>query len=407
MSMPSSRTLFLALCCAGILVLAAGAVAAGDIVTQDAEPDEAALPPEMISVDNSSNYLSATTENVTHERYEPVGIDVAVGIETDATRLQGTHERRSLERALSIATGDTVEREMVASLEREAERLETRQRTLIEEYNTGLIGASTVLSELVRVEVTAEQYRELIETVDQEGTTSEGLDTRYSNLQAEVPFFPSEMASHLEAEFTRGGMTPVYIQSGSESLVVATMDGGTVIREALLFDQHAPDEPEVFGTNDHSPVRDAADRVDALYPWVMANTSPQIVGFGNTSVYHFDTSHPHGEIQSYIDGATTNAFYETQQKNALAVSMAGIEQETEDGLRLSVEYNEPTGPMLVDVRQAGDSSATDIDLYVDGNHVGNVGEGGDIWTIQPTGSFEVTALAETGDSVSVTVSLFP
>ncbi len=398
MSTPSQRILFLV--CVLALALATGAVATADVVVSEDEDEQ--KPAGLIEVQNSSNYISATADNVTQETHTSVGIDVSGAVEADALALQGAHERIALEAALESPEDHTdLDREMLEVLEADTESLERQQQQLFADYSDGDVDTPTLVREVVRLEATAEQYRQVREKMLQEGVSS-GLSTRYSNLAGETPLIPSPMGSTLEAGLAGEGDVPLYVQGGSDSLVLASVTpDGSYLREAVLHSNRAPDEPPVFGAGDRSEADDAFDRAEVLYPWASAERfRPDLRGFGNNTVYRFSSEHSHGVIHSYLDGATTNPFYEIHEKNALAVPVADFSQRTDNNLRLTVESLAPTGPMLIDIRETG-AGGEDIKVYVGGSHVDTLEGSGDLWSVQPLGSFEVTAENEDGEDVSV------
>ena len=408
MSLPSGWFLVV-VCCIGGLTLAAGGVVASDaggvVVNDVSSPDaDEEKPLEIIDVTNSSNYLSPSPENVTQESYESVGIDVAGAVETDALRLQGENERRALEHGLSESDGEgSLERNTAQRLEVASATLEQERYQLFQDYSNGTVDTSTLFRELVRLDVTAEQYRQLADTAREEGDVSGALGVRYTNAEGTPALLPSRMKSYLESGLVSGDQSPVYVQGANESLVIATVSSDTYLREALLFDQYDPGAPEQFGTGERSEPADAFHRAELLYPWTIANTfEPDIRGFGNSSVYRLTAEHSHGSLLSYLDGATTNPFYEIHEKNSLLVPTESY-QEIGNGMRLDVDVTAPTGPMEIDVRQTLDGEAEEIHIYVDDNYLGTLDGSGELWTVQPRGVFEVTAETDDGDSVSVTI----
>lgn len=408
MSFPSRRALFLLLG-AVALVLAGAAVVAADGVESSTALQETTgnSSSVLIDVQNSTNYLSPDAENVTRREYEAATLDVAGAVQGDALRLKGEHRERVLEERLENASdGDAVEREAVPAFERSVRDLERQQRQLYRDYSQGRIDTTRLFRELVRLDVAGEQYRDLVQTVRENGSMSETVELRYSNLDGELALFPSPVVSHIESGLATGSRTPLYVQGGNESLVLATVGGDTYVREAVLFSERDRDAPERFGTGGGSEAEDAFDRTRELYPWTMDDSfGPELRGFGNTSVYRLRASHSHGELQTYIDGATTNPFYEIQEKNPFAVPVTDFTQTTSDGLRLDIQLTSPTGPMRIEVIETSNLDYENITVSVDGDTVANLSSGDDFYTVQPVGTFEVSAETDAGDEVSI--ALFP
>jgi len=399
----SSRTRVGVFVAVSVLFLVAGAVMAADTLAVSEHQS-----PEMIEVENSSNYLSPPAENVTRQQYETADLDVSGAIAADAARLQGDKERNRVEYELTRAAEPAeVAEELIAPIEHDVARLETKQRHLVQNHSAGDISDGTFVREVVRHEATAQQYRSIAEHVREEVALPDALGTRYGNLRGEIPLLPAPLSEQLDRA-TTGEVDPtqVYIQSSPNSFVLGTVVDETYVRQAVLFDQRDRAADDQFVLDSRAAPEAAFSRGASLYPWANNdNFGPNIQGFGTSSVYLFSSSHSHGELRSYLDGGTTNPFYEYQQKNALSVPVTQFTQDTNNGLRLTVESTAPTGPMRIQVLGTGDTELSDIDVSINGQTLVRIDDGEDFWTIQPVGTFEVTATTPEGESVTVTVTV--
>jgi hypothetical protein len=127
--------------------------------------------------------------------------------------------------------------------------------------------------------------------------------------------------------------------------------------------------------------------------------SPSLSGFGDSSVYLVEASHPQGDLRAYLDGATRDVFHETQANAPEAVPVALTRTASTDRLRLQVNATHATGPMWVTVTRPGGPNATAVDatVRVNGQRVGTTGADGRLLTLQPAGSFRVNATAGTAN----------
>lgn len=403
-----SRQLLLLLC-VGALALAGGAVVAADTDDRPTIPSETHSPTEassvMINADNSSNYVSPDTENVTRTEYQSASLDVAGAVEGETLRLQGAYQERVLDEHLKEGDVDAIAADTVGTIERDAAALERQQRQLFQSYSEGELAASTLFRELVVLGVASDQYSDLADATQDRVDTTGAVDERYQNLGGEPVLLPSPFVSHVESELSTGGESPVYVQGGNDSLVLATVEGSTYLRQAVLFGEWDPDGPDTLATDDRSGAEGAFERAGELYPWTLENAeSSESRGFGNTSVYRVQASHPQGQLQTYLDGATTNPFYEIQEKNPVVVPVTGFSQTFDDGLRLDVGVTSPTGPMEVEVRETTDVEYDNITVSIDGETVATLPEGGSFYTVQPRGAFEISAQTDTGREVSLFLS---
>jgi hypothetical protein len=406
MSFPSRRMLF-PLLCASALILAGGTAVATDTVDSPTLLLEADQPSDsvIIGVENSSNYLSPQADNVSKQEYKAASLDVAGAVQGDALRLQGEHRTRSLQDRFDTSGNvTTVATETVRMLEGDVRTLEQQKRQLYTQYSAGKIDTGTLFREVVRLGVTADQYRKMTSTVQNRISSSKPVITRYKKLRGELALLPSPIASHLEAGLTTGGQTPMYVQGGNQSLIMATVEGNTYLRQAVVLSERDRNAQRQFGEGGRSEADDAFARAESLYPWTVSDSSqPEIRGFGNSSVYRFRAGHSHGELQSYIDGGTTNPFFELHEKNPFSVPVTDFTQTTNEGLRLDIQLTNPTGPMRIEVIETGDLDANNITISIGDDQIANLSSGNDFYTIQPMGTFEVTAKTDTGEEVSILV----
>ncbi len=407
MSFPSRQILLLL--CVGVAILTAGSVVAAESPVDSSpmsgvnQPSE--LPNIIIDVENSSNYLSPEQQNVTQESHESISLDVASAVQSDSIRLQGEYRRLELEEKLEADDGETnTEVETARIIEQDVEELEQEKQQLLRSYSGGNVESQTLLREVVRLGVTADQYNTLIDTVRETGSPSQSVSLRYSNLEGESMLLPSPVMWHLESELATGSQTPTYVQAGNESLVLATVVGDTYIREAVMYSERQRGIPQQFGADNRSEADDAFARAEQLYPWTLSDAfQPELRGFGNSSVYRVQASHSHGEMETYLDGGTTNPFYEIHEKNPFSVPVTEFTQKSENGLRLDVQLTDPTGPMRIEVIETGDLEFDNITVSVDDKPVAELSSSDQFYTVQPRGTFEISAETDTGENVSILV----
>lgn len=398
-----SRTALVVLVVVAALVAVAGV---GSAVAEFSESDGVETSqPDLVPVTNSTNYLSPPTDNVTREEYKTARVDVAGAIASDATQLQGEQQIHRFNHSLSEDGSSVAARETVTAIETDLTTLNRDQERLFQQYSDGEMPTRTLIRELVRLESTANQYRLLVDHINEETSLTGPLRTRHANLNAGTSFLPAPLSETLSA--TVSGTTDpntVYVQSSNESLVLATIEGDRYVRQATALSQRNDTAEDQFVLDPDPEAQAAFNRAQVLYPWVAENVlEPDIQGFGNSSVYLFRADHPHGELRAYLDGGTTNVFQENQWKDPLAEPVDSIVESTDDNLRLVVHPTSPTGPMLVQLISVGDVAPSSVEIEINGQHVDRIDAGEQLWTVQPLDSFQVTATAPTGESVSVTV----
>jgi hypothetical protein len=387
-------------------LLAVGLLAAGAGAGAVAPPDRAALDPAegagaVVTLTDTPN--QATPGGVTRRTYAQADLDVASAVSVGAARIGGRHAELTLDERLERAGPGPgqlgVVTDTLTGIEDRLDRLDDRQRQLLTAYGEDEVSTRTFLRRLGMVRVAAAQERALLDHVSERtaGSTSLSLpvetQTRVARLRGTLVALPTPVVDQV-VDGTTGVDDPgtVYLQAASDGLVAATVDDGTYLRQATLRADRSPGEPNQF-----TSITRAYDRAGELYPWVFENAigSPSLSGFGDSSVYLVEASHPQGDLRAYLDGATRNVFHETQANAPEAMPVSLTRTASGDDLRLRVNATHPTGPMWVTVTRPGGANATAVDatVRIDGQRVGTTGSDGRLLTLQPAGSFRVNATA--------------
>lgn len=394
----------------------AGAVATDRVADEDADTstvDDGF--PVVTTVPNTTNYLS--TESTGRASYVRSDVDVAAAASMSAQRLRARHDRGVFDARFEAAAGSEAERvalvrETADSMESRLDRLDARHEAVLAAYSNGSISRETTLRRLARTSVAAGTVRGTLQHVsgrvdDAPGTSVPvPLETRLSDLQTVLVTLPDPVGDRVEAGLA-GERDPVVVYAGGagNGLVLATVDEGEFVRTATVRDDYAPDRPDQFEQGEERDVILALQRGGELYPWTYQNDigGPQIRGFGNTGVYLIRVDYGHGELRTYLSGGTTNAFHEIQTQDPGGVPMTDATSATTDSLNVTVETTTASGPMRVRLIQPSTNAPLDGTVFIDGQAVGETGDDGALWTVQPPGQFRVNATTG-ANSAEVTVS---
>jgi heat shock protein HtpX len=154
----------------------------------------------------------------------------------------------------------------------------------------------------------------------------------------------------------------------------------------------------------HSRRREYAadDRAAELYTWLYERQRPSFTYYGTSGIYELTASHPNGELTAYLDGGTTNVFYEEQTRNLEDVQTSDTATATNGTLRVTVQRSTETGPLLVTASDADTDATVDGTVTIDGQRVGETGSDGALWTVEPSGDYAVTV---TSDERETTVTV--
>lgn len=393
-----------------LAVVAAAVGTAGAVVTTagpaaDGPTESTAVDgelPVVTAVPNTSNYLSpAATDRTAFARTD---VDVAAAAGMSAQRLAAQHERGAFDIRYDAETSESARVSLVSeaadSVETRLDRLDSRHQALLAAYSNGSLSRETTLRRLAVLSVRAETLRNRLqhvsERVDDDSDTSlpVGLETRLGDLQTALVTLPNPVADLIEAGLA-GQRDPVVVYAGGSAngLVLATVDGGELVRVATDREAYAPGRADQFEQGAERDIISALQRGNELYPWAYGNNigGPQIRGFGNTGVYLIEVDYGSGTLQTYLSGGTTNAFHEIQRQNPEAIPLTGATSRAAESLNLTVETTTASGPMRVRLIQPSTGAPLDGTVRVDGQVVGVTGEDGTLWTVQPAGQFRVNA----------------
>lgn len=358
----------------------------------------------VVGVENTTNKLSLADPAA--DGHATAGVDVGTAVAADAHRLAGLHDRLTLDERIAQAeepvTRATI-REAVGNAEDRVAGLEAERGELLAAHGDGELSTAALASELVRLNAAADRERALLDRLAGYEADSEipfpSVEANLTALETTESLLGQPALEQLEA--AAAGTTDrlaAYVQTGPDGLVVATV-GDEYVRQAFLNSERNRTGANQF-TDSTSPGWSAAiERANEIYPWAFAN-EPSISGIRTGNVYRIDIGHPHGSLEAFFDGATTNVFHEHQFAAPEAVPVTAVETATADGVELRVAVTHATGPIRVSVTEGGQPVAG-ATVTIGGREVGQTDANGELRLVQPDGPFEVSATTVGGTTVSV------
>lgn len=418
--MRSLSTRFVAaLTVVALAALVVGLVGATDLPASDpqapaaADPDadtQQAITASVIQLPNTTSYLEIPDERLQTRTYGQADVDVpgALAVGSEQLRVQLTVESFQQEFNASTATENRTEavNDAVLKLEALAERAREDQRQALQSYNDGEIGTQEFVRALARADATARELLDATETVRSVGNTpldysiGGGFETRLTNMQPTL----SILRGQLRQVFTRaitGGQRlgdPIYVETGEDDIVLATIVGNTYLRESFS----GPSFDPVTRPTDRSQVR---NRILGLYPWGFRVenyvSSPAINTVGNTTVYVASVTHKQGRLDVRFDANTDQVFGEIQAKRLRDVPIYDRSSQTNGSVRLTVNESHETGPMEISVTDVETDDPLNGTVYVDDIPLGTTGDDGTLWVVDRRGNSEVRV-----ETASGSVSMF-
>lgn len=406
---PAASLPRLALVALGLVLLTCGAaLAAGQVAVTD-EPQ-----PAIESPANTTGYLQPAGDDA-RGAYVHQDLDVGVAVADRVAQLGARLDSRTFERELA---GEDVRserlatiREYVTQLDSRTSAVRTAQREAREAFRDGQLSRAAFLQELARLDARAASLERLRSTVEGETSrlTPQPQDalTTVQNLEASIEAVGGPATQRVRSRFagTRSAGATYLSVTGDHGLVVATVSGELLYRDALDETERDPGGPDRFAVNGEPEISVALRRAAELYPWAFENggAAEPLRGYGDTTVYRITAEHSQGVLSTYLDGATENVFREIQQTRLAMVSVTDRASASGDGLQLAVNATHETGPLSVTVTRTDAETPVDARVTIDGQTVGDTGSDGHLWTVQPRGAATVRAVTDGGDAVEVRI----
>jgi hypothetical protein len=365
--------------------------------------------PLVADYDNSSYYLTSPTEDVRGSHTVSAGLDAGLSVGIDGRDLQNTHEMETFRQRFATADTDANRSAaydaILATLEERADTLRERDAQANRAYADGRITTDSFLRERAVIVAEASRLQGMISelrAVESETLGFELSDSQQSRLRevnGQLAIVRGPIAEQV-AELASGGSSPqaVYVENSSSGHVVALVEGDTYVREAYLGDEIAPGAEDQFQSGNGTALENARQRALTLYPHTTASS---VEPFGSTYAYNGVFSG--GRLTVYLDGGTGNAFREHQRLNASTLPVAITETTTNESTTLRVNRTFPTGPMEIELVDAGTGAPIDGTVSIDGTPIGRTGADGSLWAVEPRASAQVQAPTDDA-TVSLTVS---
>lgn len=369
--------------------------------------------PLIVSMNSTANYLTITDEDVTSTGTTADGLSLSIAIDGDTNTLRSNLIRTSFEQSFEKATTDA---EKARAIRTTADRVEDRQETLerrdraaIRAHADGSITATEFARERARIHKSAEQLRVTIRRVDSVAraddsySPSNSLRTRLANLAGELEILQGPVSEHVSR--SADGQVPgqlLYAETSGDGYTLAYVTDDTYVRETYIGDERDENATDTFDEADAPRGNAARLRGYALYPWVANNSlSPTIQGLGRSGIYRFTADFTDGELTAYIDGGTTNVFRESQEHKLSAIPISNTVTSNNGTLDMRVNKTYESGPLKVELMHNDTGLPRDGTVMVDGEPVGQTGDDGTLWIVEPRGPDRIQATADSNETASV------
>ncbi|WP_276273067.1 DUF7096 domain-containing protein [Haloarcula litorea] len=374
--------------------------------------------PRIAEISNTTNHLAIPGDQVRAAEYNDSGIDVGAAVAVGSRDLHQQHEAAAFttefRRLESEAQRRQLLRSTLSAIETREAELDRSQQRALERYAAGETTASDLLRTRALVDTEARALSGYLSAIERtvriapDYSMTDGMGTRLDNVQGNVRVLYGPVGDRLAS--TLGGADEpdvAYVEASETGYTVAVIDDGQYVRETRLGDERAPSLPDEFaaaaeGDPGTSRLDVADERASTLYDWLYDRQRPSFFTYGTSGIYRLSADYPGGRLTAYLDGGTTNVFYELQHHDLATVRTTTGDPVVNDGLRVVVQRSYQTGPMRVTVSDNGTGQAVDARVAVDGRQVGRTGSDGALWIVEPRGPATVNVTSG-GADVSVPI----
>lgn len=331
-----------------------------------------------------------------------VAIDLSATLTADAIDLQSQYAEHRVDVRLEEADSDAERRAIVREetrvLSERVTELREHERKLYRDYHEDEIGERELLIELAAVHTQAVVLERSASTLDEIGSGSDHED-RIEAIEVETATMKGPVREQI-AKALRGEIDPtrVYVESDGNGVVLATIHDGYFYREAESIDARDP-----AGDPRLDSLGESEERINELYPEVVptANWSYSEIGHG---VHEADGTYSGGSITVYLDRTTTDVYREHLTLRLDQTDTTLLENETEDGVRLSVMGTGAGGPAAISLTDADSGASLSGDITVNDRHLGETDDEGQLWIIVTR---EPTTITATVGSTTIELTLGP
>lgn len=294
-------------------------------------------------------------------------------------QLETREQRRSL---LRNAT-----RRVAATTARLLER-EERARSA---YVAGSMSADRYVTTLGYLNDSARDQQRILDAVDRLSRPRSPVLDRTDHLESRLATLQGPVRNHV-ASVARGNADPhpIYVEASENGVVLSTIDrdDGVFLREAVRTDR-VNDETATDGLG----ASVVENRIMAeSYPWLMnVTTGINTLIPRGPDAWLVALEHPHGSAVTWIDTSTRQVYRDVHRKFLEYYPAGSTEQTLAGDLIVTVNRTYAGGPLQVSLTNRT-GEPLDGEVLIDGERVGSTGSDGTVWTLGPSGTYDVAVV---------------
>lgn len=359
-----------------------------------------------VAVDNTTNRLGLSGE--VRSEYTEYGPNLGMALASADDQLRVDHDQYTIvESEFDSATAEEREAMIQAGYERLRQRideLEQREREAAAAYAAGERSSTEFLQTLVRNHNEAAMLSESVEELDNRADQVPGYSLSGSQTRADqktLNYHRTSLRSTLAqlSERPAGDIRHDLVVSTSQNgYSVAMMTGDQYIVETSRFDNRNETESERFENGE-----EAFGHISELYPWASEFGSGPHFQDNSPGYYWVEMGHDHGRLDFYFDSRTGDVYREVQELSAPSLPQTDVKTWSRDGINMTITETPANGPVEITVTDPETGDPAQAAITADGVKLGETGEDGSLWIVQPIGQYDITAETDSG-SVNATIT---
>ena len=368
-------------------------------------------PPMQVSGSNdtaatSINVLgippSESTRSTLETEYVELGSGLAFSSQTTDIRLETEAVVERIESAGSAEKRQQYLLQELSAIEQRIITLNTRQRQVVEAYGRDELTPRRALYELALIDAEArelQQRRDRIETLTQSTPGFSISSSRFGNVELELNTLTGPVRGHAASVLNgEADSTRFFVQSGDDSVVLGVIRDGTYVRESYRGVLRV-------GDGGSFSLPDAVNATEAAYPTITdLRLRDDVVGNPDSDSTRVTIEHDRGRLVAFVDSGSQRVFKEYQFRPIDQVTTTSSTSAIKDGLELTAHRTYPGGPVRLQLNSTSTDEPVDAQITVGpaggrSSVVGETGNDGSLWTLAPSGTYQVTAID--GSSVVV------
>lgn len=362
------------------------------------EMDEHPSGMSVTEQNGTAEYLAPAPEDVDRSGQRDTSLDVAAAVGSNAGEVRVTYRQAAIDRnyreAESVDERRAVVRNGTEVLSQRVDHLERKEREAVQQYSDGAISETELLRTLAVVHREAEATESTLSWLETRADRL-GMDETERELSAEqIRLVPLQGPVRGSVDESLDGEQDVrvHVDASGSGIVLASMDETDGGEPRYVREANDPTAKTVnIEDRYEGRLAPAEERIEELYPWVSSNGNPSVSVWGPASVrlYRFTYSHPHGELDLYLDSGSADVLQETQRKDPERVP-TDTEEVEEGDLRLVIDTTRAGGPLGVTVVDEMTGEPVDAEVEVNGEPLGST-DGDRHWSVAPRGEVTINA----------------